>query len=458
MAPNSERKITPARQVVRVAVTPLTMTRVNALRPGQKAADGYFTAGDGRLIARARGKPRAVVREWLFKWSDRDGEPTLTIGRLPEMSLTEARRRATALRDVRAAGGDPRRHVEQAQIAREAADREKQAAGSFKQLCDAYVAKLKAEEKESAREVENALNRHVIKAFPKLAQRRASDIVPDDIVAIISKMIRAGLRRKANMVRAYLHAGFAVALKSDHDPRRAAQGRSAFRLTSNPVAVVPRQADFDTVRDRVLTDAEVKAYVLALAELRDPISCAIKCSMLLGGQRVAQLLRVTWDDYDTEAGTLRLRDPKGRGGTRDHYLPVSKRVAAALPLPHPDGGPYIFTTGAQKAIHPSSVAVAVKVIAGKICGRGPGFGAGDVRRTVETRMAALGVSKEHRAQVLSHGLTRGVQEKHYDRHLYLDEKRAALALWEAHLDTLTAPAPQPAKPEAKGRAKLRLVA
>ena len=71
----------------------------------------------------------------------------------------------------------------------------------------------------SAREVENCLNRHVIKEFPKLAKRKATDITPHDVVEIIAKMIRAGLTRKANMVRAYLHAAFAVAAKSDLNPR-----------------------------------------------------------------------------------------------------------------------------------------------------------------------------------------------------------------------------------------------
>ena len=153
------------------------------------------------------------------------------------------------------------------------------------------------------------------------------------------------------------------------------------------------------------------------------------------------------------AGTLRLVDPKGRGGVRDHVLPVSAAVKAALPLPHPDGGPYIFTTGAKKAIHASTLSPIIAEIATPLTKGRATFSARDIRRTVETRLAAMGVSKEHRAQVLSHGLARGVQEKHYDRHLYLEEKAAALARWEKHLDDLIkAPTPK------KGRAKLKLVA
>jgi integrase len=63
--------------------------------------------------------------------------------------------------------------------------------------------------------------------------------------------------------------------------------------------------------------------------------------------------------------------------------------------------------------------------------RGP-FSMRDLRRTAETHMAALGVSSDVRAQIQSHGLG-GIQARHYDRHDYMSEKRAALALWVQRL-------------------------
>jgi hypothetical protein len=56
------------------------------------------------------------------------------------------------------------------------------------------------------------------------------------------------------------------------------------------------------------------------------------------------------------------------------------------------------------------------------------FSFGDIRRTIETMMAAMGIHKDTRAQVQSHGLG-GVQARHYDRHDYMPEKRAALEAW-----------------------------
>jgi hypothetical protein len=59
----------------------------------------------------------------------------------------------------------------------------------------------------------------------------------------------------------------------------------------------------------------------------------------------------------------------------------------------------------------------------------------DVRRTLETLLASLGVSRDTRSQVQSHGLG-GVQQRHYDMHEYFQEKRAALVLLAAHVARL----------------------
>jgi len=79
--------------------------------------------------------------------------------------------------------------------------------------------------------------------------------------------------------------------------------------------------------------------------------------------------------------------------------------------------------------------------------RGP-FSMRDLRRTAETHMAALGISSDVRAQIQSHGLG-GIQARHYDRHDYMPEKRAALALWTQRLKGIVHVAPARKR---KGRA------
>lgn len=67
--------------------------------------------------------------------------------------------------------------------------------------------------------------------------------------------------------------------------------------------------------------------------------------------------------------------------------------------------------------------------------KAPTYQLRDIRRTCETMLAGIGIPKDIRAQLLSHGLS-GVQAAHYDRYEYIDEKRSALADWERRLDDI----------------------
>jgi integrase len=58
----------------------------------------------------------------------------------------------------------------------------------------------------------------------------------------------------------------------------------------------------------------------------------------------------------------------------------------------------------------------------------------DVRRTVETRMAGLGIPKEHVNKVLNHAA--GPVTAAYDQWSYLPEKRAALQAWADELERI----------------------
>jgi hypothetical protein len=92
-------------------------------------------------------------------------------------------------------------------------------------------------------------------------------------------------------------------------------------------------------------------------------------------------------------------------------------------------GPFLFTTtgGESGAVYATLQHRLREVVTEMIEAKDVStpFTAGDLRRTVETRLAALGVPTETRAQLQSHGLG-GVQARHYDKHAYTDEKRAAL--------------------------------
>ena len=141
-------------------------------------------------------------------------------------------------------------------------------------------------------------------------------------------------------------------------------------------------------------------------------------------------------------GTLTLYDIKGRNrhaNPRLHVLPIHDDLMPViqwrLDVTEETDTPLFSSTG-RVALREETVAALVDDIevamqaAGEL-ERGP-FSMRDLRRTAETHMAAIGISSDVRAQIQSHGLG-GIQARHYDRHDYMPEKRAALGLWVKRL-------------------------
>jgi integrase len=304
-------------------------------------------------------------------------------------------------------------------------------------LLGSYVEALRRAGRQSARDVEAMFTRHVLEPWPELADAPAASIEATQIRDILARLVQLGIRRQTNVLRSYLQAAFTHGAHADLDPRQPAAVR--FMLAGNPVAFVPRIAEFEDTRERVLSDAELRHMWNGLDKLRPEVALTFRCAILLGGQRLRQLLRAKWSDYDEQRRILTLQDPKGRRKSAlSHLLPVLGRVAEMLSVLRcfNGHGGYIFSVNAGRSpMHTATLSIS---FAGLRSGtsdepNATPAQARDLRRTIETRLQALGVDREVRAQLLSHGRTAGVQQQHYERHDFLPEKAAALALLEQHL-------------------------
>jgi integrase len=424
-----------------VAARALTDAAIRALRDGESRADGALPTGAGRLVVESRKVRGSLRRSWVFRYRTASHNGKLRLGDYPAVSLEAARVKARTHIENMKQGVDPRLAAFEERQATVQAEREKASLGSFRSLLDTYVAHLKAKGKPSARDVEKTFDRYVLKPWPDLGPLPARAVTSEMIRDILARMINAGIGRQTNIVRAYLHAAYVHGAHSDLDPRRAAAHGATFRLTGNPVHLVPRIVEFENARDRVLTDDELRHLWNGLNATGLALASTIRCLILLGGQRFRQLLRAVWMDYDPEKRTLRLTDTKGkRVKAVEHVLPISSSVAAELVVLSSmrGDGQFIFSSsGGVKPIHHTTISGVIRDVAR----RGTSsvvYRPGDLRRTAETRLQALGVSRDVRAHLLSHGRSGGVQAKHYERHDYLEEKASALALWERHLAQVTA--------------------
>jgi integrase len=305
--------------------TRLTVRSIEAAKPGDVLTDSSLGRGSGKLVLRVR-----ATKEWYYRYRLGGRSVLSKLGDYPRMSLPKARAKARALGDLVREGIDPKAKERQdAEEARRAAEREARR-GSLGQLLGAYVEGLRTQGKVSARGVEALFHRAVRGPFPALVARKAADIGPEDIQQILARLLAKGVTRDVNKLRSYLRAAFQFGSGQDFDPATLAWDGVVFKLVTNPVVLIPRKPEFDLARDRVLTDEELRHLWQALDGRARPARNAVRLALVLGGQRMTQLLRARWQDLDEGAGTLVLRDPKGRGPVRDHLLPVSEWAGEML--------------------------------------------------------------------------------------------------------------------------------
>jgi len=275
----------------------------------------------------------------------------------------------------------------------------------------------------------------------------ADSLKPGMLASLLRKILEQGKGRTAQKVRGILHAAYERALSAQFDP--SAELRTIdTSITSNPVSVIPTLSEHSRARKRVLNKSELSMVwhqiQLTQSNAHDVAVRALRLGVLLGGQRCQQLLRVKVTDVNLDSCTICLRDGKGnRSVAREHILPLAGKVLPEVEwlLDHARRleSPDLFPSSVQgKAIDPGRISSIINHIFKKMHESDKSlshFQFSDLRRTAETTLASLGVSKDHRAQLQSHGIS-GVQARHYDMYDYIKEKQAAILLWQEHLESL----------------------
>jgi integrase len=190
-------------------------------------------------------------------------------------------------------------------------------------------------------------------------------------------------------------------------------------------------------RSRVLSDAEIKALWTGLdlenkkIDIYAPTKLAVKM-ILLTGQRPGEVTNMRWGEIEGQTWTIPAGRAKNRQENRVPLCPMTlKALKAARMFSHPDCE-YVFESsykprtpitrqGVTRAVdrHQAEMGIEEK------------FTPHDLRRTVRTRLAELGINDVVAERVLGHKL-QGVMGI-YNRHGYDAEKRQALTRWEFRL-------------------------
>jgi integrase len=197
-------------------------------------------------------------------------------------------------------------------------------------------------------------------------------------------------------------------------------------------------------RDRAMSEDEIRLFWRDVGDA--PLGVRMERCLrlaLLTGQRRSEIALSAKAEMQLEGRSPQWIIPKERAKNgRAHLVPLSKQ-AAAIFREAVEASPtdYVFPAqGGAGAIDPHGVTRAMARL-GAHLKRDDWPTVHDMRRTVGTQMAMLGVPDAVISAVLNHA-KEGITQRTYIVHRYADERRRALRLWQARLRAIVSGRPR----------------
>ena len=343
----------------------------------------------------------------------------ITLGQWPALRLTEARDQARDILSAALEGRDLRDERRAKNLLR--------AANTVESVTERFIRLHARPNVKSWRNIERVLNLHVL---PQWGDKVMRDVRRADVHQLLDGLIAEDKTGTAREVRKHLSSLFNWAVDREIVP-------------DNPIYGMTR-ADLKNTHEagRALDDDELRAIWRSAGEIGYPFGPMYKL-LILTGQRRNEWANAQRSEIDTDNRWLEVPRRRYKGG-RDHIVPLAETAWAVvdmLPI-WPGNDRYLFsTTDGHKPVSGFSRAKArLDRHAEKLLRNNTGDQGIDLRRyrvhdfrvTCETRLANLGFNQEVRDAVLGHAKP-GLQ-KTYNKHDYLDEKRAAL---ETYAESIT---------------------
>ena len=346
-------------------------------------------------------------RDWLLRYRPRrQAQKAVALGSYPAVSLSQARQRAGEIVAAAKRGVDLIAAEEREAEERRAAEAK---ARPLSEIANAYLDSVK--HLRSWRSIESRTRCHIIR---KLGSKAVGEVTRADVADFLDGLEREeGLRHQVNRCRETLRAIFAYAIERD-------------LVTVNPVAGVSKRR-VEIPRDRALTAEELVALWRAIDKLLELPRAYFRVILLTGARR-NEVRLMAWSELDLNARLWRLPAERNKSA-RPFEIPLSDTVVEILQT-LPRIGPLVFTLDGKRPMSVHHLIKRVRSDAALLDMR-----LHDLRRTLRTGLAELGVSFEVAERVLNHAMP-GLQAV-YNRHNYLSEKRTALTLWAEHVLALS---------------------
>jgi integrase len=351
-------------------------------------------------------------KSWLIQYRIKGRSTTSTLGRFEKMPAGTARDLAKRKLAQAELGIDPGKEKQE--------DRYK-AAETFQKIAERY---LRFKEKELKAQSYDQVQTHLTKHWAGFNGLSVHEVTRRDVATRLGEIAEERGPYAANRARASLSGFYAWMMREGI-------------VDANPVVGTNKQTD-EKSRDRVLTDAELIAIWKAC---KDDDYGAIVRLLILTGQRRDEVGAIDRAELDLPGRKWTLPGERTKNG-RAHEIPLSdpalEILAQAIKRERIAGRDLIFgETGRGFSGWSKARAALDKRIAELTKKKVADWRLHDLRRTVATHMAELGIGPHIVEAVLNHvsGHKAGVAGV-YNRALYSAEKRQALDQWAAHIEAL----------------------
>jgi integrase len=386
----------------------------------------------GRIEVRDVKAPGLVARiaasgvvSWAARGRRPDGrESRVTLGQWPALSLQEARKRAQGARVAVADGRDP---VAEKRATRAAARERAELPTVANRLAQWQAANRVRWSPRYASEVARLCTRELL---PALGNRPLAEVTREGWTSLLAVTAERSASVGAMLYRtvaAFLSHADAHGWIDQHPLPRRGGAKIA-------PAVKPR--------DTVLSEDELCRVWAATTSLGAGSRCFVRLLMTTGC-RAGEAAGIAVGELDAVAGLWRLPAERAKN-RRGHVMPVPPALMADLRSRAPEyaGNSYRLLGRARGGALSgfSKIKQAVDAASGVL-----GWRFHDLRRTVRTRLAALGIRPDIAERALNHVSAVGSLAQVYDRHDYEAEIVAALSRWQAALAVLVGDASEGAE-------------
>lgn len=353
-------------------------------------------------------------KAFLFIYEKDKKQKSITLGKYPSLSLSDARRKADELREQIANGLDPQLEKQENEL-------------RFKQVASLW---LKTQEKRGlatfTKNIKGRVDNHLL---PKLAQRKIKDLKRNELVELIKNIELKDKRgdgyetksKTFGILKNILKFVSIEGLIDDYTSPLADLEFSDFFKDKHEVA-----------HHRFITDAtELKSFLTAINSYKNEL---IKSGLKFGiytALRSANVRKLRWEwlDFSKKLITIPANEMKMK---REFILPMSSGVEAILKSMD-KMGELVFSHN-EKPMSDSTLNKAIKIL---------GFGKAQdfhgLRGLFSTTLNELSTTHKLSSEIielcLAHEQKDAVRSA-YNHALRLDEKRELMQFWADYIDSL----------------------